>query len=78
MSLYLKMAEFSLVRETAGGGVVALVDDVTGELDETAKRRFLDLLAAADQVFYTFTELPDDRRFANAQKIQIPLTEKEI
>lgn len=53
-SLYLKMAEFNL---SCGKGEkpIALVDDVTGELDEVNKQKFFALLKKAEQVFFTFT-----------------------
>ena len=35
---------------------IALVDDVTGELDEVNKQKFFILLERAEQVFFTFTE----------------------
>ena len=57
-SLYLKMATFSLFREQ-GMPVVALVDDVTGELDGASKACFLEMLQGADQTFYTFTAPPE-------------------
>lgn len=56
-ALYLKMAAFALLRHN-GAPVVALVDDVTGELDEQARNCFFDLLKSADQAFYTFTAAP--------------------
>ena len=56
-ALYLKMAAFALLRHN-GTPVVALVDDVTGELDEQARNCFFDLLKSADQAFYTFTAAP--------------------
>ena len=54
-SLYLKMAEFNL---SCAGGVkpVALVDDVTGELDAVNCGKFYALLERAEQTFFTFTE----------------------
>ena len=51
------MAAFALLRHQ-GAPVVALVDDVTGELDEHARNCFFNLLKTADQAFYTFTEAP--------------------
>ena len=71
MSLYLKMAEFSLVRKSRAG-VVALVDDVTGELDEENRERFLSLLNNADQTFYTLTAVPEGK-MTDAQIIHLPM-----
>lgn len=53
-SLYLKMAEFHI--SCAGGErPIALVDDVTGELDEKNKHKFFRMLERAEQKFFTFT-----------------------
>lgn len=53
-SLYLKMAEFNL--SCAKGEIpVALVDDVTGELDDVNKQKFFAMLERAEQTFFTFT-----------------------
>lgn len=72
ISLYLKMAEFELVK-TAADRVAVLVDDVTGELDGENRERFFELLGRADQTFYTFTARPEERRFAEARQIALPL-----
>ena len=71
ISLYLKMAEFSLVARNSPGGVVALVDDVTCELDRVNRKRFLGLLGRAEQSFYTFTEMPEDARFAGMERVEL-------
>lgn len=53
-SLYLKMAEFNL--SLAGGRkLIALIDDVTGELDKENEEKFFTLLDNAEQSFFTFT-----------------------
>lgn len=70
ISLDMRMAEFGLFKD-AGGRVVALVDDVTGELDAANREHFLELLRSADQTFYTFTGLPGDRRLEKAQHIAL-------
>ena len=54
-SLYLKMAEFNLSC-AKGDAPTALVDDVTGELDEANKNKFYQMLERAEQSFFTFTE----------------------
>lgn len=72
MALYLKMAAFALLREN-GTPVVALVDDVTGELDEHARNCFFELLQSADQAFYTFTAAPEKGNpLHQAQIISLP------
>ena len=71
MALYLKMAAFVLLRD-GGAPVVALVDDVTGELDRNARECFLELLRSADQAFYTMTARPGaGDPLAGAQVIEI-------
>lgn len=57
-SLYLKMAEFNLSC-TGGRTPIALVDDVTGELDENNRNKFFKMLERAEQTFFTFTEKVD-------------------
>ena len=71
MSLYLKMAEFSLVREEGSSPVIALVDDVTGELDQPSRENFFRLLQQADQCLFTFTELPQEPFFQHAQHLAL-------
>ena len=69
VSLYLKLAEFALVRKLAELPVLVLADDVTGELDAANTRRFLELTQVADQAFFTFTRRPEEPFFATAQEI---------
>ena len=72
MSLYLKLAEFALIRRLAELPVLVLADDVTGELDAANKRRFLELTQVADQAFFTFTKRPEEPFFSSAQEIVLP------
>ena len=72
VSLYLKLAEFALIRKLAELPVLVLADDVTGELDAENTRRFFELTRVADQAFFTFTRRPDDPFFAAAQEIVLP------
>ena len=71
VSLYLKLAEFSLVKRLSDLPVLVLADDVTGELDAENTRRFLELTRVADQAFFTFAEKPEDGFFASAQEIAL-------
>ena len=71
ISLLLKLAEFNLVRRSASEKVAVLVDDVTGELDEENKIRFLETVSGADQQFYTFTEFPSLSYFNDAENISL-------
>ncbi len=59
-SLCLKLASVRIMRDSRlnDTGIVALVDDVTGELDMHTKKSFYNVLKGADQVFFTFTEKP--------------------
>ena len=72
VSLYLRLAEFALVRRLAELPVLVLADDVTGELDAENTRRFFELTQVADQAFFTFTRRPEDPFFAGAQEIVLP------
>ena len=70
-ALYLKLAEFALIRRLAELPVLVLADDVTGELDAANTRRFFDLTQMADQAFFTFTRRPEDPFFSGAQEIEL-------
>ena len=72
LSLYLKLAEFALVRKLAELPVLVLADDVTCELDAENTRRFFELTQVADQAFFTFTRRPEGAFFAGAQEILLP------
>ncbi len=75
-TLMLRLAQFNLIKAAAATPVVALVDDVTGELDERNFAHFIASIAAADQRIYTFTELPEFPGFAEMQNIAINEVEK--
>jgi recombinational DNA repair ATPase RecF len=49
--------------------IVALVDDVTGELDIETKKSFYSVIKDADQIFFTFTEKPETDDFLAGAKI---------
>lgn len=72
VSLYLKLAEFALVKRLAELPVLVLADDVTGELDAANTGRFFELTQVADQAFFTFTRRPDAPFFSAAQEIVLP------
>ena len=71
VSLFLKLAEFSLVRKLAELPVLVFADDVTGELDAENTRRFYELTRVADQAFFTFAVPPKSEFFADAQRIEL-------
>lgn len=68
VSLALKLAEFELVSEMKEK-IVVLVDDAVADLDQKAKESFLSKVNTAGQVFYAFTELPDDEMFYSSSRI---------
>jgi DNA replication and repair protein RecF len=61
-SLALRLSALALARRSSGQAkaVVALVDDVTGELDGARRRAFFQALVAADQVLVTATAQPEE------------------
>lgn len=73
-ALHCKLASALLVMRCCGAEkLVALVDDVTGELDEVNRRQFYTLLEPAGQMFFTFTEPPQDKFFNSSRLIELPL-----
>ena len=61
-ALLLKMTEFELVKTLANLPVIALIDDVTGELDRQNCDLFLNVIHSADQKIFTFSReeaIPD-------------------
>ena len=50
------MSELKIIRKTdKTGNILALIDDVTGELDLSSKDSFFKTISNADQLFFTFT-----------------------
>jgi DNA replication and repair protein RecF len=71
-ALCLKMAAVEALDEgEGGGGVVTLVDDVTGELDAATKNAFLRVLDRSRQSFLTFTERPADTYLKGSALFQV-------
>jgi len=68
-ALLIKMAEFELVRSMAALPVVALIDDVTGDLDQVNRALFLDVVGTADQRFFTFSREETLPALDGAQRI---------
>jgi len=64
-SLCLKMAAVNIIRQD-DSKVITLVDDVTGDLDAKTRDAFLKIISKSEQSFFTFTEKPDDKYFADA------------
>lgn len=71
ISLILKLAEFNIIRRNSKIPVTVLVDDVTGDLDDLNKNLFFQLISGADQQFFTFTKLPKNDIFNDAEEINI-------
>jgi len=70
-SLCLKLASVRVmsISRSYEPEIVALVDDVTGELDIGTKKAFYDVLKKAGQVFFTFTERPVMDEFLTGSEI---------
>ena len=73
ISLYLKLAEFSLVKRLSELPVLVLADDVTGELDAANAGKFFELTKIADQAFFTFAAPPEGDFFSAAQQVELEL-----
>ncbi len=69
-SLCLKLACIKIMKAFGNEPeIVALVDDVTGELDIETKKSFYSVIKDADQIFFTFTEKPEVDEFLAIAKI---------
>ena len=67
-ALHCKLAAAMMVMQKRGKDkLVAVIDDVTGELDEHNRTVFFDLLRDAGQIFCTFTEMPPDKFLQDAR-----------
>lgn len=72
-ALCLKMAKLSVLNNHNGmkRDVIALIDDVTGELDLPTKTEFYQVIKQAEQVFFTFTEVPQEDFFEEADTFNV-------
>lgn len=72
VALCLKMANVEILsmKENARN-IVVLVDDVTGDLDPVVKKIFFQKIDKAEQIFFTFTELPDEEFFGSSSVFQV-------
>ena len=75
-ALMLRLAHFFLIKKVALTPVIALVDDVTGELDQRNFDHFIESISAADQRIYTFTSVPEKPGFSTMQNINISEVQK--
>jgi len=65
-ALCIKMAEAEIIAEKESSSSIALIDDVTGELDTKTKDAFYNVTDKFGQIFYTFTRYSDESVFNNA------------
>ncbi|HJO94244.1 MAG TPA: DNA replication and repair protein RecF [Victivallales bacterium] len=71
-SLSLKMGEIELITDNNPEyNVIALVDDVSGELDEKTKDEFYKTISKVNQLFFTFTRYDEESYFKNATKFSV-------
>ena len=70
VSLALKLAQFELVSELADQ-VVVLVDDAVADLDRKARSAFFEKVRSAGQIFYAFTDLPEEKMFSDSAIIRL-------
>lgn len=71
-SISIKMAEIELlINNDKSNKVIALIDDVTGELDSKTKDAFLSLIVNANQSFFTFSKKYDDKFHADCKKFLV-------
>lgn len=57
-ALSLRVAQFRLLKKTRGDPPLLLLDDVASELDAGRQRRLADIVAGAEQIFFTATTPP--------------------
>lgn len=57
-ALSLRVAQFRLLKKTRGDAPLLLLDDVASELDARRQRRLTDVVAGAEQVFFTAANPP--------------------
>lgn len=57
-ALSLRVAQFRLLKKSRGDAPLLLLDDVASELDADRQRRLTDVVAGADQVFFTAANPP--------------------
>ncbi|MCQ2379332.1 MAG: DNA replication and repair protein RecF [Victivallaceae bacterium] len=70
-ALMLRLAQFNMVKNHTSIPIIALVDDVTGELDEDNLACFQQCISNASQRIYTFAEMPKNPSYSPAQVIDV-------
>lgn len=71
VALMLKLAEFSVVKQTSPLPVAVLADDVLCDLDRSNSELFLEKIRSADQRFFTFAVSPAFGRFDEYERIDL-------
>ena len=73
-ALNTKLAAARMLMQNHGAEkLVALVDDVTGELDNFHREMFFETIQPAGQMFFTYTSVPADNFFKDAKVHDLPL-----
>lgn len=67
-TLCLKLAEAELITEKENSNSIALIDDVTGELDSKTKDAFFSVTEKFNQLFFTFTKYSEDDLLSSGVK----------
>ena len=77
-ALNTKLAAARMLMQNHGAEkLVALVDDVTGELDNAHREMFFETIAPAGQMFFTYTNIPGDKFFRDAKVQELPYNESK-
>ena len=72
-ALNTKLAAARMLMQNHGAEkLVALVDDVTGELDKYHRELFFETIQPAGQLFFTYTSVPEDKFFKDARVQNLP------
>ncbi len=73
IALCLKMAQINLLlkQDNKKGNLIALVDDVYGNLDNRIKELFMEVINQTGQIFHTFTDYDKNNKIAGAELFKI-------
>ncbi len=72
-ALCLKMAAIELTISLTGSnhGIIALIDDITGDLDSATKKAFFNVVVRSEQAFLTSTAPERDNNLPKAQTLKV-------
>lgn len=79
-AISLRLAEFNLLRDSAGSDPVLILDDVFAELDAERRRRLVEVAAAAEQVIITAAvdeDLPENLGDTVVQRFSVVTEDTE-